>query len=77
MKAADIVIDICLASAEEAVRFSRFVQSFLTSNDFPFVMIHNTPELGVERRKVVFEDVGVGAKFAREWRMDRLAAAGA
>jgi hypothetical protein len=77
MKAADIAIDICLASAEEAVRFSRFVQGFLASNGFPFVMIHNTPELGAERRKVVFEDGGLGAKFAREWRMDRLAAAGA
>jgi hypothetical protein len=76
MKAADIAVDICLASAEEALRFSRFVQNFLASNGFPFVMIHNTPELGAERRKVVFEDVGVGRKFAREWRMDRLAAAG-
>ncbi len=77
MKAADIAVDICLASAEEAVRFSRFVQSFLASNGFPFVMIHNAPELEGERRKVVFEDAGVGRKFALEWRMDRLAASGA
>lgn len=77
MKAADIAVDICLASAEEAVRFSRFLQNFLASNGFPFVMVHNAPELEGERRKVVFEDVGVGAKFAREWRMDRLVAAGA
>ncbi|MFT4251064.1 MAG: hypothetical protein QM608_01085 [Caulobacter sp.] len=77
MKAADIAVDICLASAEEAVRFSRFVQNFLASNGFPFVMIHNAPELEGERRKVVFEDAGVGRKFAQEWRMDRLAASGA
>ena len=77
MNAADIVIDICIASAEEALRFSGFVQAFLSRNGFPFVMIHNAPELAGERRKVVFEDETVGRKFAREWRMDRLAACGA
>ena len=77
MNAADIVIEICIASAEEALRFSRFVQAFLSRNGFPFVMIHNAPELSGERRKVVFEDAVVGRKFAREWRMDRLAAYGA
>ena len=76
MNAADIVIEICIASAEEALRFSRFVQAFLSRNGFPFVMIHNAPELSGERRKVVFEDAVVGRKFAREWRMDRLAASG-
>ena len=77
MNAADIVIDICIASAEEALRFSGFVQAFLSRNGFPFVMIHNAPELAGERRKVVFEDETVGRKFAREWRMDRLSACGA
>jgi hypothetical protein len=77
MNAADIAIEICIASAEEALRFSGFVQAFLSRNGFPFVMIHNAPELSGERRKVVFEDVSVGRKFAREWRMDRLAACGA
>jgi hypothetical protein len=77
MNAADIAIEICIASAEEALRFSRFVQAFLSRNGFPFVMIHNAPELSGERRKVVFEDAVVGRKFAREWRMDRLAAYGA
>ena len=77
MNAADIVIDICIASAEEALRFSGFVQAFLSRNGFPFVMIHNAPELAGERRKVVFEDAVVGRKFAREWRMDRLSACGA
>jgi hypothetical protein len=77
MNAADIAIEICIASAEEALRFSGFVQAFLSRNGFPFVMIHNAPELSGERRKVVFEDAMVGRKFAREWRMDRLAAYGA
>jgi hypothetical protein len=77
MNAADIAIEICIASAEEALRFSGFVQAFLSRNGFPFVMIHNAPELSGERRKVVFEDAVVGRKFAREWRMDRLAAYGA
>ncbi len=76
MNAADIAIEICIASAEEAMRFSGFVQAFLSRNGFPFVMIHNAPELAGERRKVVFEDALVGRKFAREWRMDRLAACG-
>jgi hypothetical protein len=56
MNAADIAVEICIASAEEALRFSGFVQAFLSRNGFPFVMIHNAPELGGERRKVVFED---------------------
>ena len=77
MNAADIAIEICIASAEEALRFSGFVQAFLSRNGFPFVMIHNAPELSGERRKVVFEDAVVSRKFAREWRMDRLAAYGA
>lgn len=77
MNAADIAVEICIASAEEALRFSAFVQAFLSRNGFPFVMIHNAPDLSGERRKVVFEDAGVGRKFAREWRLDRLAAHGA
>lgn len=77
MNAADIAVEICIASTEEALRFSAFVQAFLSRNGFPFVMIHNAPDLSGERRKVVFEDAGVGRKFAREWRMDRLAACGA
>ncbi|TCS05917.1 hypothetical protein [Caulobacter sp. BK020] len=77
MNAADIAVEICIASAEEALRFSAFVQAFLSRNGFPFVMIHNAPDLSGERRKVVFEDAGVGRKFAREWRLDRLAACGA
>jgi hypothetical protein len=76
MNAADIAIEICIASAEEALRFSGFVQAFLSRNGFPFVMIHNAPELSGERRKVVFEDETVSRKFASEWRMDRLAACG-
>jgi hypothetical protein len=76
MNAADIVVEICIASTEEALRFSAFVQAFLSRNGFPFVMIHQAPDLSGERRKVVFEDAGVGRKFASEWRMDRLAASG-
>jgi len=77
MNAADIAVEICIASAEEALRFSGFVQAFLSRNGFPFVMIHNAPDVSGERRKVVFEDAVVSRKFAREWRMDRLAARGA
>jgi hypothetical protein len=74
MKAADIAIEICIASADEALRFSGFVRDFLARNGLPFVMIHNDPDLTGERRKVVFEDVLVSRKFAREWRLDRATA---
>jgi len=67
MPASDFVTDICIASADEAARFSRFVQGFLSANGFPFVMIHNLLEATGEGRRVVFEDPGVGAKFASEW----------
>ncbi len=77
MNAADLAVDICIASAEEALRFSGFVRDFLARNGFPFVMIHDAPDLSGERRKVVFEDAVVGRRFAREWRMDRLSACGA
>ncbi|CAN5289667.1 hypothetical protein BH10PSE4_BH10PSE4_08860 [soil metagenome] len=74
MNVADIAVEICIASAEEALRFSNFVQAFLSRNGFPFVMIHNAPELAGDRRKVVFEDAVVSSKFASEWRTDGLAA---
>ena len=77
MNAADIAVDICIASAEEALRFSRFLQAFLSRNGFPFVIVHNAPELAGERRKVVFEDATVSRKFACEWRLDHLNAYGA
>lgn len=74
MNAADIAIEICIASAEEALRFSGFVRDFLARNGLPFVMIHNAPDLAGERRKVVFEDAVVSRKFAREWFLDCSAA---
>jgi hypothetical protein len=74
MNVADFAVEICIVSAEEALRFSRFVRDFLARNGFPFVMIHDAPDLSGERRKVVFEDAVISRKFAREWRMDRLAA---
>ncbi|MBC7667805.1 MAG: hypothetical protein H7236_04915 [Gemmatimonadaceae bacterium] len=67
MNVADIAVEICIASADEALRFSNFVQAFLSRNGFPFVMIHNAPELAGELRKVVFEDETVSRKFASEW----------
>ena len=75
MNAADIAVDICIASAEEAMRFSGFVQAFLSRNGFPFVMIHDDPDLCGERRKVVFEDAVVSHKFACEWRAGALGVA--
>jgi len=59
--------EVRLAGPEEADRFSRFLQGFLSANDFPFVIIHDTPELLGQLRKVVFEDVCLTRKFAREW----------
>ena len=77
MNAADIAVEICIASAEEALRFSGFVRDFLARNGFPFVMIHNARERAGDRRKIVFEDASISRRFAREWRRDRLAACGA
>ena len=59
--------EVRLASSDEAACFSRFVQGFLSQNGFPFVIIHNAPDLVGERREVVFEDPGVNRKFAQEW----------
>ena len=59
--------EVRLAGPEEADRFSRFLQGFLSANDFPFVIIHDTPELLGQLRKVVFEDAGLSRKFAAEW----------
>ncbi|MBO9709827.1 MAG: hypothetical protein J7521_16620 [Caulobacter sp.] len=77
MKAADIAVEICIASAEEALRFSGFLQAFLSRNGFPFVMVHSDPDSRGDHRKVVFEDAAVSRLFALEWRRDRLAACGA
>jgi hypothetical protein len=59
--------EVRLAGPEEADRFSRFLQGFLSANGFPFVIIHDTPEFLGELRRVVFEDIGLSRKFASEW----------
>jgi hypothetical protein len=59
--------EVRLAGPEEADRFSRFLQGFLTANDFPFVIVHDMPELLGQLRRVVFEDVCLSRKFANEW----------
>jgi hypothetical protein len=71
MRAVDVVTEVCLASAEEAMRFSHFVQAFLSRNGFPFIMIHNAPDLTGERRRVEFEDPSISRRFAQEWRSAR------
>lgn len=59
--------EVRLAGPEEADRFSRFLHGFLSANGFPFVIVHDTPELLGQLRKVVFEDVCLSRKFADEW----------
>ncbi len=59
--------EVRLTGPEEADRFSRFLQGFLSANDFPFVIVHDNPDLLGQQRKVVFEDVCLSRKFAREW----------
>ena len=66
--------EVRLAGPEEADRFSRFLQVFLSANDFPFVIVHDTPELLGQLRKVVFEDACLSRKFAAEWSMAASAA---
>lgn len=63
--------EVRLAGPEEADRFSRFLQGFLSANGFPFVIVHDTPELLGRQRKVVFEDAGLSRKFATEWMTQR------
>ena len=63
----DVATEIRLADSAEAASFSRFVQGFLSANGFPFVIIHDAPDLQGERRRVMFEDAGVSRKFAQEW----------
>lgn len=59
--------EVRLAGPEEADRFTRFLQDFLSSNGFPFVIVHETPERPGPSRKVVFEEAGLSRKFEREW----------
>jgi hypothetical protein len=63
--------EVRLAGPEEADQFSRFLQGFLSANDFPFVIVHDAPEFLGQLRRVVFEDVGLSRKFASEWRNQR------
>lgn len=63
----DATAEIRLADSAEADSFSRFVQGFLSANGFPFVIIHNAPDVSGERRRVEFEDARVSRKFAQEW----------
>lgn len=59
--------EVRLAGPEEADRFSRFLQGFLSANGFPFVIVHDTPEHLGQQRRVVFEDACLSRKFALEW----------
>ncbi|HJV41088.1 hypothetical protein [Caulobacter sp.] len=59
--------EVRLTGPEDVDRFSRFLQGFLSANDFPFVIVHDTPEFLGQLRKVVFEDAGLSRKFASEW----------
>lgn len=63
--------EIRLAGPEEADRFSRFLQGFLSANGFPFVIVHDAPEILGQSRRVVFEDAGLSDKFATEWLRQR------
>jgi hypothetical protein len=63
----DATAEFRLADTAEAETFSQFVQGFLSANGFPFVIIHDAPELAGRLRKVVFEDAKTSAKFASEW----------
>ncbi len=63
--------EVRLAGPEEADRFSRFLHGFLSANGFPFVIVHDAPELVGQLRKVVFEDAGLSRKFANEWLSQR------
>lgn len=63
--------EVRLAGPEEADRFSRFLQGFLSANGFPFVIVHDAPERLGQLRKVVFEDAGLSRKFASEWLSQR------
>lgn len=63
--------EVRLTGPEEADRFARFLHDFLSDNGFPFVIIHETPELLGQLRRVVFEEVGLSRKFEREWLSQR------
>ncbi|WP_425995416.1 hypothetical protein [Caulobacter sp. DWR1-3-2b1] len=63
----DATAEIRLADSDEAASFSAFVQGFLSANGFPFVIIHDAPQIAGQMRRVVFEDAGTSRKFAQEW----------
>ena len=63
----DATAEIRLADSDEAASFSTFVQGFLSANGFPFVIIHDAPDIVGHMRRVVFEDAGISRKFAQEW----------
>lgn len=71
MVPSDATAEFRLADTAEAASFSTFLQGFLSANGYPFVIIHNAPDLSGERRRVVFEDAQVSLKFAREWQKQR------
>jgi hypothetical protein len=63
--------EVRLTGPEEADRFARFLQGFLSANGFPFVIVHDSPERLGQLRRVVFEDVTLSDKFATEWLRQR------
>jgi len=59
--------EVRLATPDDDDRLSRFIQGFLTRNDFPFVMVSQDIDMAGGFKRVVFEDKAVGKKFASEW----------
>lgn len=59
--------EVRLAGPDDDDRLSRFIQGFLTRNDFPFVMVSQDIDMAGGFKRVVFEDAAVGQKFASEW----------
>lgn len=60
--------EIRLAGPEDDARLSRFIQSFVSRNGFPFVMVSQEVDMAGGYKRVTFEDVEISQRFAKEWR---------
>jgi hypothetical protein len=69
-----ISTEIRIATADDDVRLSSFIQDFLSANDFPFFMVHSDPNVppGAELKRVTFESDELTQRFREAWSLHAL-----
>ena len=70
-------MEVRIASPDDDVRLSSFIQTFLSDNGFPFFMVHSDPDVtsGAGLKRVSFENDELTERFRKAWSLHDLGGA--